>query len=124
MTLLGVAASSGPEYRNTQTGDPYLYLWCDRDDLANRWPVFPTTEPMLLRYHHAGRMTPRDVVLQAPEQIVHLLDIDAEFDVQSVSLLSCGEIRQEYLPGTDSYFDSELLPVGADSDILYHVLLN
>jgi len=93
-------------YRDDGRGH-YLYVWCDADEIHNRWLVVQTDERSLYGFL-ARQMTLRQLLLTANQNQLYLLDMDDEqhpFRIQHVEIT---DLPDDYLPTSESWYDPSL----------------
>jgi hypothetical protein len=101
-------------FENRQ-GEPYLFLWADVDEDANRWIAFRVGRERLSSYLRKG-ITLRALLLGSPDGYVFVADMYGPSEYSHVLILRPEHLPSSYLPAQDSYYDFE--PRHNDIDLI------
>ena len=100
-----IEAFDGPlmsEFRS-DTGEVFIYLWCDCDDASSRWIVVRIPKQTLFRYLLAD-ISLRHVIQDSPDGFVYLVDLDQNGEMRQAWYVRTGRLPAEYLPSDDSFY--------------------
>lgn len=90
-------------YQNEQ-GDSYLFYWLDADAQQNRWMLLRVQANSLLQYLR-HEITLREVILQAPDAIVWISDLNADKRWVHTQCVAVADVPECYLPDEESFFE-------------------
>src|SRR2546423_618764 len=85
-------------------GEPYLFLWCDLDEVANRWLIARVTRERLVRYLDR-RLSLRDLILSPADGYLFVADILADRTYRTVRIAAPEHLPSSYLPEADSFYE-------------------
>lgn len=88
-----------------ESGQSYLYNWCDCDAQCNRWLVFAVA-PAALEAYEGGQKSLRSLIEEAPAWFV--VDMDTNAAVQRVWQVQASNLPSSYWPDPDSFYSPEL----------------
>ncbi len=89
-----------------ESGDHYLYYWCDVDDIYNRWIIFRISQQNLKNYL-LKKTALSDLIVKPVDGFVYVVDINDELRFNNVCLIKSDELPQSYIPESDSFYDME-----------------
>src|SRR5262249_34736102 len=103
------------EFRS-QTGEPFLYVWCDSDAQLSRWLVVRSPYQLLFKYL-VGRIPLRDVILDCKDQFVYIADLDRKAIPQACWYVQVRDLPNEYRPGEQSFHPREQVIAAGFQDV-------
>lgn len=89
-----------------ESGDSYLYYWCDADENYNRWMILRLGNADLTSYIFK-RLSLKDLILSPVDGFVYIADIDDELRYNNVWLIQPDKLPEQYIPEGDSFYDFE-----------------
>jgi len=89
-----------------ETGDIYLYYWCDADENYNRWMIFRLSKEKLKSYIFK-KLSLNYLILSPIDGFVYIADIDDNLQYSNIYLVQPDKIPESYLPENDSFYDFE-----------------
>jgi hypothetical protein len=112
-------AFDGPllaEFRS-ETGDTFLYSWCDRDGEIDRWIVVRTPTQDIARYL-VRVATLQDLIVRCRDGFVYLVDLDTNDQVLGTFFIKVDALPPQYVPTDQSYYQSKIPPTdGEQQDV-------
>jgi len=87
-----------------ESGDYYLYFWCDTDSDGHRWLVFRVTR-LLLRLYVTQQRSLRELILKPVDGFLYVVDLDDNLQSKHLYLVPPNHLPEAYIPGMDSYYD-------------------
>lgn len=81
----------------SSASEPYLYHWCDFDELVHRWLVFRTTKSKLVGYL-AGQLALRDLLVDKLDGFVFAVDTDENGNATHVVMVYKAALPEAYVP--------------------------
>lgn len=89
-----------------ETGDSYLYYWCDVDENYNRWIIFRLSKAKLESYIFE-KLSLNDLILSPSDGFVYIVDIDGNLQYSNIYLIQPDKLPELYIPESDSFYDFE-----------------
>jgi hypothetical protein len=93
----------------SSTGDPFVQIWFDLEDDVTRWLLVRTTSVNVSQFL-ARWLSLRDLILQAPDGFVYVVDYDDNDQPHRVFLADPLTLPADELPTTESLHDPRLVP--------------
>lgn len=87
-----------------ETGDSYLYYWCDVDENYNRWIIFRLSKAKLKSYVFE-KLSLDDLILNPSDGFVYITDIDDNLQYRNIYLIQPDKLPEQYIPESDSFYD-------------------
>ena len=103
------------EFRS-ETGDTFLYSWCDRDADVDRWIVLRTPIADLARYL-VRATTLQELIVKCHDGFVYLLDLDRNDEVRGTFYMKADPLPGEYLPAEQSHYEATIATTGQNQDV-------
>lgn len=85
------------EFRSS-TGMIYIYVWCDKDDRANRWFVFETSDLLVARVESQSITLREFIESSVCDRMSYFIDNDGDGHSLATSMCTAGQIPGAYLP--------------------------
>ena len=97
------------EYK-TETGDSYIFHWCDCSDTLNRWLVIRISKRSLFQFNSGLSSLHHLLDRDNLDNTYYLLDMDTNQKIEKCFLVQKYSINSEYFPEEDSFIMPELIP--------------
>jgi hypothetical protein len=93
----------------SETGDPFLQYWCDRDrhNRIDRWIVLRASTSDLAKYL-VGIANARDLIVNCRDRFVFLLDT-LNGEAREVFYIRAEALPEKYVPAEESFADAVVL---------------
>jgi len=88
----------------SESGDTFLYHWCDRQDDVSRWIVFRTPPQSVNRYL-VGLTNLRELIKTCRDGFVYLVDVDDADHTRSAFYVTVDSVPDDYIPTERSYYE-------------------
>lgn len=95
------------EYK-TNTGDTYIFHWCDCSENLNRWLAVRVSKRSLLELTSGLLSIHEALTVKNQENTSIILDIDDNVDIAEAKLVSISDLPTSYLPKKEVTIDPEL----------------
>jgi len=89
-----------------ESGDSYLYYWCDVDENYNRWMIFRLSKADLTSYIFK-KSSLKDLILNPVDGFEYIADIDGNLQYNNIYLTQPDKLPERYIPESDSFYDFE-----------------
>jgi len=89
-----------------ESGDSYLYYWCDVDDNYNRWIIFRLSKAKLKSYIFK-KISLNSLILNPIDGFLYIADINDDLQYRNIFLSPPDKLPESYVPEEDSYYDFE-----------------
>ena len=86
-----------------QRNEDFLFSWVDENEQYHRWMLSKTTNEQLYQFFQQ-KITLRDLIQTALDEIVYFIDIDGELSYNNITITSIQHIPSVYLPSEKSFF--------------------
>jgi hypothetical protein len=94
-------------YFKDNSGQHFLYYWCDADNLYNRWLVFRSTQQALSHFL-TQQLTLHGLVLASDPDQMYLADLDDQLQYVNIVKIRPPDLPVDYLPEMDTLYDASL----------------
>jgi len=89
-----------------ESGDSYLYYWCDVDENYNRWMIIRLSKTNQESYI-LKKLSLNHLILSPVDGFVYILDIGDDLQYDNIYLVLPENLPERYIPETESFYDFE-----------------